>query len=59
MYDYEARTSDDLSFHKGERLQIMINNDDDWWKARSLTTGLDGYIPSNYVAPYQSYQAEA
>eukprot|EP00118_Oscarella_pearsei_P023295 m.276743 g.276743 ORF g.276743 m.276743 type:complete len:184 (+) comp40605_c0_seq97:208-759(+) len=50
--------SDDLSFHKGERLQIMINNDDDWWKARSLTTGLDGYIPSNYVAPYQSYQAE-
>lgn len=30
----------------------------DWWDARSLTTGCSGYIPSNYVAPVDSIQAE-
>lgn len=30
----------------------------DWWDARSLTTGGTGYIPSNYVAPVDSIQAE-
>ncbi|KAA8583237.1 hypothetical protein FQN60_015783 [Etheostoma spectabile] len=30
----------------------------DWWDARSLTTGGSGYIPSNYVAPVDSIQAE-
>ena len=30
----------------------------DWWEARSLTTGGSGYIPSNYVAPVDSIQAE-
>lgn len=23
LYDYEARTEDDLSFHKGEKFQIL------------------------------------
>lgn len=30
----------------------------DWWEARSLDTGKSGYIPSNYVAPVDSIQAE-
>lgn len=30
----------------------------DWWLASSLTTGKSGYIPSNYVAPSDSIQAE-
>ncbi|XP_042296770.1 tyrosine-protein kinase Fgr isoform X3 [Sceloporus undulatus] len=30
----------------------------DWWEARSLSTGAMGYIPSNYVAPVDSIQAE-
>ncbi|KAG5838121.1 hypothetical protein ANANG_G00220430, partial [Anguilla anguilla] len=30
----------------------------DWWLARSLTSGESGYIPSNYVAPSDSIQAE-
>ncbi|KFZ61899.1 Proto-oncogene tyrosine-protein kinase Src, partial [Antrostomus carolinensis] len=30
----------------------------DWWLAHSLTTGQTGYIPSNYVAPSDSIQAE-
>lgn len=30
----------------------------DWWEARSINTGQKGYIPSNYVAPADSIQAE-
>nr|6XVM_A Chain A, Proto-oncogene tyrosine-protein kinase Src [Gallus gallus]6XVM_B Chain B, Proto-oncogene tyrosine-protein kinase Src [Gallus gallus]6XVM_C Chain C, Proto-oncogene tyrosine-protein kinase Src [Gallus gallus]6XVM_D Chain D, Proto-oncogene tyrosine-protein kinase Src [Gallus gallus]6XVN_A Chain A, Proto-oncogene tyrosine-protein kinase Src [Gallus gallus]6XVN_B Chain B, Proto-oncogene tyrosine-protein kinase Src [Gallus gallus]6XVO_A Chain A, Proto-oncogene tyrosine-protein kinase Sr len=51
LYDYESRTETDLSFKKGERLQIVNNTEGDWWLAHSLTTGQTGYIPSNYVAP--------
>ncbi|XP_072512493.1 proto-oncogene tyrosine-protein kinase Src isoform X2 [Salminus brasiliensis] len=58
LYDYESRTASDLSFNKGERLQIVNNTEGDWWLARSLTTGKSGYIPSNYVAPSDSIQAE-
>lgn len=39
-----------LSFH--------LCREGDWWLARSLTTGESGYIPSNYVAPSDSIQAE-
>uniref|UniRef100_A0A667XJ27 non-specific protein-tyrosine kinase n=1 Tax=Myripristis murdjan TaxID=586833 RepID=A0A667XJ27_9TELE len=58
LYDYEARTEDDLSFRKGEKFQILNSTEGDWWEARSLTTGGTGYIPSNYVAPVDSIQAE-
>ncbi|KAI4890508.1 hypothetical protein NFI96_011445, partial [Prochilodus magdalenae] len=58
LYDYEARTTDDLSFRKGERFQIINNTEGDWWEACSLNSGLQGYIPSNYVAPADSIQAE-
>uniref|UniRef100_A0A8C3AH15 non-specific protein-tyrosine kinase n=1 Tax=Cyclopterus lumpus TaxID=8103 RepID=A0A8C3AH15_CYCLU len=58
LYDYGARTEDDLSFRKGERFQIINSTEGDWWDARSLTTGGSGYIPSNYVAPVDSIQAE-
>ncbi|XP_051908646.1 tyrosine-protein kinase Fyn isoform X3 [Hippocampus zosterae] len=58
LYDYEARTVDDLTFRKGERFQIINSTEGDWWDARSLTTGGSGYIPSNYVAPVDSIQAE-
>nr|7UD6_A Chain A, Tyrosine-protein kinase Fyn,Catechol O-methyltransferase [synthetic construct] len=51
LYDYEARTEDDLSFHKGEKFVILRSSEGDWWLAVSLTTGEQGYIPSNYVAP--------
>uniref|UniRef100_A0A3Q4MMG9 Tyrosine-protein kinase n=1 Tax=Neolamprologus brichardi TaxID=32507 RepID=A0A3Q4MMG9_NEOBR len=48
----------------GKGITIFISecesneNEGDWWDARSLTTGGSGYIPSNYVAPVDSIQAE-
>ncbi|KAK1797452.1 hypothetical protein P4O66_008301 [Electrophorus voltai] len=58
LYDYVSRTTEDLSMKKGERFQIINNTDGDWWKACSLRTGEEGYIPSNYMAPSGSIQAE-
>ncbi|KAK6474598.1 proto-oncogene tyrosine-protein kinase Yrk isoform X1 [Huso huso] len=58
LYEYDARTEDDLSFMKGEKFHIINNAEGDWWEARSLDTGRTGYIPSNYVAPVDSIQAE-
>uniref|UniRef100_A0A4W3JFZ5 Tyrosine-protein kinase n=1 Tax=Callorhinchus milii TaxID=7868 RepID=A0A4W3JFZ5_CALMI len=58
LYDYDARTDDDLSFRKGEKFQILNNTEGDWWEARSLQSGGTGYIPSNYVAPVDSIHAE-
>jgi len=58
LYDYDARIDEDLSFKKGERLQIINTSDGDWWYARSLQTNREGYIPSTYVAPEKSYEAE-
>lgn len=39
-------------------LPLPCHREGDWWLARSLTTGESGYIPSNYVAPSDSIQAE-
>lgn len=58
LYDYAARTTEDLNFAKGERLQVIDNSDGDWWFARSLKTGREGYIPCNYVAAERSLDAE-
>ncbi|XP_054994998.1 tyrosine-protein kinase Fgr [Sorex araneus] len=58
LYDYESRTGDDLTFVKGEKFHILNNIEGDWWEARSLSSGETGFIPSNYVAPVDSIQAE-
>lgn len=30
----------------------------DWWLARSLITGREGYVPSNFVAPVETLEVE-
>lgn len=37
---------------------VSLPREGDWWEARSLSSGATGYIPSNYVAPVDSIQAE-
>jgi len=58
LYDYDARTAEDLSFRKGEHLEIQTDTEGDWWYAKSRTTKLEGYIPSNYVAKLKSLESE-
>ncbi|NXQ79920.1 HCK kinase, partial [Nyctibius grandis] len=57
LYDYEAMHAGDLSFQKGERLKVLEESGE-WWRARSLATGREGFIPSNYVARVGSLETE-
>lgn len=57
-FDYDCRTDDDLSFKKGDLLYIISTEEGDWWYARHRETGLDGYVPSNYIAEWKSLEAE-
>lgn len=58
LYDYDPRTPEDLRFQKNDQLEIIDDTQGDWWFAISKTTGLKGYIPSNYVARWRSIEAE-
>lgn len=58
LYDYDNGAQEDLKFQKGEHLEIIDDSQGDWWYAVSKTTGEKGYIPSNYVAPLRSIEAE-
>ncbi|XP_049755340.1 tyrosine-protein kinase FRK isoform X1 [Elephas maximus indicus] len=65
LFDYQARTAEDLSFHAGDKLQILDSSHEGWWFARHLEKRgdgsgqqLQGYIPSNYVAEDRSIEAE-
>lgn len=65
LFDYQARTAEDLSFHAGDKLQVLNTSHEGWWFARHLERRdalsgqqLEGYIPSNYVAEDSSLEAE-
>ncbi|XP_029330568.1 tyrosine-protein kinase HCK isoform X2 [Mus caroli] len=57
LYDYEAIHREDLSFQKGDQMMVL-EECGEWWKARSLATRKEGYIPSNYVARVNSLETE-
>ena len=49
LVDYQAMESNELSFSKGEELEINDSIDSYWWEGRSLLSGSEGYIPSRRV----------
>ncbi|KAH3696448.1 hypothetical protein DPMN_083913 [Dreissena polymorpha] len=57
LYDYNARTEDDLSFKKGDILILLdqTEENEDWWYAQHTdpkynNQQMEGYVPRNYVA---------
>ncbi|NXJ16801.1 LCK kinase, partial [Odontophorus gujanensis] len=57
LYDYEPTHDGDLGLQKGEKLRVLEENGE-WWKAQSLTTGQEGLIPYNFVAMVNSLEPE-
>ena len=41
LYDYEARTEEDLSFMKGDKLIVINSSDGDWWQVRQCKVACD------------------
>ncbi|XP_058144012.1 tyrosine-protein kinase Blk [Dasypus novemcinctus] len=57
LYDYNATNDRDLQVLRGEKLQILKETGD-WWLAKSLTTGREGYVPSNFLARVETLEVE-
>ncbi|XP_032078540.1 tyrosine-protein kinase Lyn isoform X1 [Thamnophis elegans] len=57
LYIYEGMHEDDLSFKKGEKMRILEEHGE-WWRAKSLVTKKEGFIPSNYVAKINTLETE-
>ncbi|OWK00979.1 BLK [Cervus elaphus hippelaphus] len=57
LYDYKAMNDRDLQMLKGEKLQILSETGD-WWLAKSLITGREGYVPSNFVTRVETLEVE-
>ncbi|XP_056872621.1 intersectin-2a isoform X3 [Takifugu flavidus] len=47
MYDYTAANQDELSFSKGQLINILDKTNPDWWKGE--VNGVTGLLPTNYV----------
>ncbi|KAM4529304.1 intersectin-2a isoform 2-T2 [Fundulus diaphanus] len=47
MYDYAAANQDELSFSKGQLINILDKTNPGWWKGE--TNGVTGLLPTNYV----------
>uniref|UniRef100_A0A8C6Q4I1 Tyrosine-protein kinase n=1 Tax=Nothobranchius furzeri TaxID=105023 RepID=A0A8C6Q4I1_NOTFU len=57
QHDFKANNESDLAFKKGDRVKVLQESGE-WWLAKSLITGQEGFIPSNYVAKENTLEVE-
>lgn len=50
LYNFDAQNVEELSFKKGEKLDIIDHpaHDPEWWQARN-SLGQTGLVPTNYI----------
>ncbi|PNF25896.1 Tyrosine-protein kinase Src64B [Cryptotermes secundus] len=58
VYNYQAREDTDVSFTKGDRMEVLDDSESDWWRVRHLQTREEGLIPWNFVAEEKSVESE-
>lgn len=58
LYNYTAREDTDVSFMKGDQMEVIDDTESDWWKVIHLTTRREGLIPWNFVAEERSVNSE-
>ncbi|KAA0188081.1 Tyrosine-protein kinase [Fasciolopsis buskii] len=58
LFAYCARTEEEVSLEKGDRVAILNDNDPDWWFVEHQTTGNKGYVPTSYIALQGSVEVE-
>lgn len=56
VFDYEARTDDDLVLRAGDELIILDDIEFDWWKAKNKKSRKQKFIPSNFVVKLESLE---
>jgi jouberin len=53
VYDYQAQRSDELSLKRGDRVNVLFKDNENWWMGE-LADGQQGFFPSNYVVEHES-----
>ncbi len=53
LYDYTAKSSEELTIHKGDRLRLFEEDQarldsKNWWQVES-SDGHSGFVPKNYL----------
>lgn len=66
LYDYAARTDADLSFRRGDKMEILDRSGGGWWMAKHMDPQAilnrgeirdRGYVPSNFIAKYKTLES--
>lgn len=61
LWDFEARTEEELSFQAGDLFHVTRKEEEWWWaelldaSGRSLA---EGYVPHNYLAEKETVESE-
>ncbi|KAH9489218.1 hypothetical protein Btru_045633 [Bulinus truncatus] len=55
-YDFLGQDPEDLPFKRGEILEVISEDEEEWWTARN-SSGRIGQIPVRYTQPLESSQA--
>ncbi|VDD80455.1 unnamed protein product [Mesocestoides corti] len=58
IFDYNARTDEEVSLRKGDSMLVLNDSDAEWWFVEHCRTLEKGYVPSSYVAVAGSLEAE-
>ncbi|XP_076604762.1 jouberin isoform X1 [Chaetodon auriga] len=57
LYDYNANRSDELTVRRGDVIQVLYKDNDNWWFGR-LNNGQQGYFLASYVADQRDFHDE-
>nr|CDS20568.1 tyrosine protein kinase Fyn [Echinococcus granulosus] len=58
IFDYNARTDEEISLRKGDSMLTLNDSDAEWWFVEHCRTSEKGYVPSSYIAVAGSLEAE-
>ncbi|XP_031703160.1 jouberin [Anarrhichthys ocellatus] len=57
LHDYRANRSDELTVRRGDVIQVLYKDNDNWWFGR-LANGQQGYFLASYVADQSDFNEE-
>ena len=56
LYDFSARSTREVNFHKGDTIVLFKQVSNDWWKGS--VRGQEGLIPDKYIMLKMKYDNE-
>ncbi|KAM8913694.1 jouberin [Spinachia spinachia] len=57
LYDYTANRSDELNLCRGDVIQVLYKDNDNWWFGH-LANGQQGYFLASYVVDQRDFEEE-